>query len=43
MLSFNEFKEQLNEGKMPNTVYHDTYSSAVQHAQKHAEAKGYGY
>ena len=41
MLSFDDFKEQLNEDKMPNTVYHDTYSSAVQHAQKHAEAKGF--
>ena len=41
MLSFNEFREQLNEGKMPNTVYHDTYSSAVQHAMRHTENKGY--
>lgn len=41
MLSFNEFKEQLNEAKTPNVVYHDTYSSAVQHAMRHAEDKGY--
>lgn len=35
------FKEHLNEAKLPKVVYHDTYSSAVQHASDQAEAQGY--
>ena len=36
-----KLKNLLNEAKEPYVVYHNTYSSAVQAAEKYAEGKGY--